>query len=127
MDKSELADALDLLAAAVEQDATTIIGSQASVEVRGPFRGTVTGDSVSVTVGPGASGNVIGRRTSVVVTGVPSVPPEVAELRQIAARLRADGDAPKGLRGLVARVKDMGGRIATDLAAAILVKLATGG
>lgn len=76
-------------------------------------------------MGPGASGKVIGRRTSVVVTGTPSVPPEVAELREIAARLRADGDTPKVLRGLVARVKDMGGRIATDLAAAILVKLAT--
>lgn len=46
MDKSELADELDRLAAAVEQDATTIIGSQTSVEVRGPFSGTVIGDSV---------------------------------------------------------------------------------
>ena len=126
MEKNELAAALEGLAEAVKNDATTIIGSQVSVTVDRPFSGTIIGESTTVTVGPGATGNIIGRSTSVTVSGPIEMPLVFGELQEAAKQVRAGITTMDNVKALVARVKDLGFRTATEIAASLLAKLVVG-
>jgi hypothetical protein len=63
-----LARALETLARDIERHAGTVIGSSVSVGAQAGFKGTLIGEQISVTAGPG-SGNIVGRRIEVSVTG----------------------------------------------------------
>jgi hypothetical protein len=98
-DYSGLANALDKLAAEVENNAGRVVGSYVSVEAKPGFTGSVIGEHISVSVGPGTHGPVIGKKVTVVAGGGNTCSSDRAlagEIRAVATQLR-EGKADRSL------------------------------
>lgn len=112
-----LACALEGLARDIETHSGTVIGSLVSVGAQAGTQGTIIGEQISVTAGAG-SGNVVGRRIEVSVTGnEAAMAANVArQIRDLAATVRSEPVPSSRVHAALDAAAKLGSAALTEIA-----------